>query len=117
MLITADDLRVLLSIVLVNLFLHTDIVTNRNVAVAEEDFDATLLKCALMISCILIIKFGRGLVFSHPRHLFKLRCLILRVLVVKQLATWTETLRSFHMSVALLVLFGIVDRAAALEGL
>ena len=75
MLITADNLRVLLSIVLVNLFLHIDIVTNRNVAVAEEDFDATLLKSALMISCVLIIKFGRGLVLSNLRNLFKLVCL------------------------------------------
>ena len=58
----------LFSIVLVNFLFHADIVTNRNEAVAEEDFDATLFVCTL-ISCTLIIKFGFRIV-SDLRHLF-----------------------------------------------
>ena len=52
----ADNLRVLLTIVLVDLLLHADIVTDRNVAVAKEDFDAALLQSVRKISCLLCIK-------------------------------------------------------------
>ena len=108
----------LLSIVLVNLLLHADIVTDRNVAVAEEDFDAALLKSALKISCILIINqglFGHGGVLCKFILTIRLRILVdcavrLRILVRWQQAVDTEIISCYHLDdVALVVFFCVVD--------